>query len=277
MRIDAHQHFWKYHPKRHEWIDESMKSIRRDFLPTDLKPIIDHVGIDGCVAVQAEESLKETDFLLDLAEENDWIQAVVGWVDIGSSDLSKTIDQYSHFTKLKGFREILQAKDPKYMLREEFIKGLQLLHAKGYTYDILVYPHHLSAVLELVKKCEGHSFVIDHLAKPYIKDGEWKEWKKAMKPIAERDFMYAKISGLITEADWKNWNSEQILPYIEIALELFGPDRLMFGSDWPVCLVAGEYETVWRLIEDFTSTLSPHEKDQIMGLTAMKFYKIPQA
>ncbi|TFV94302.1 amidohydrolase [Algoriphagus kandeliae] len=277
MRIDAHQHFWKYHPQRHEWIDESMKSIRRDFLPKDLKPILDQTGIDGCVAVQAEESLQETNFLLDLAEENDWIQAVVGWVDIGSPDLNKTLDHYNHFSKLKGFREILQAKDPRYMLRDEFIQGLKLIHSKGLTYDILVFPQHLSAVLELVKKCEGHAFVIDHLAKPFIKDGEWREWKKTMKPLAERDYIYAKLSGLITEADWKKWKKEQILPYLEIALELFGPNRLMFGSDWPVCLVTGKYESVWRLIDDFTSTLSLQEKDQILGLTAMKFYKIPQA
>ncbi|NVK48530.1 MAG: amidohydrolase family protein, partial [Cyclobacteriaceae bacterium] len=252
MRIDAHQHFWRYHPKRHEWIDDSMKSIQRDFMPEDLTPILEKAGMDGCVAVQAEENLKETEFLLDLAEENDWIKAVVGWVDIGSSDLSKALDEYSQSSKLKGFREILQSKDPRYMLREEFIQGLKLLHGKGFTYDILIFPQHLNAVIELVKQCEDHALVIDHLAKPYIKDGEWKSWKKAMIPIAEREYVFAKLSGLVTEADWKNWNEQQILPFIEIALELFGPDRLMFGSDWPVCLLAGEYEQVLGIIERFT-------------------------
>lgn len=243
-------------------------------MPEDLTPILEKAGMDGCVAVQAEENLKETEFLLDLAEENDWIKAVVGWVDIGSSDLSKALDEYSQSSKLKGFREILQSKDPRYMLREEFIQGLKLLHGKGFTYDILIFPQHLNAVLELVQQCDGHALVIDHLAKPYIKDGEWKSWKKALTPIAEREYVYAKLSGLVTEADWKNWNEQQILPFIEIALELFGPNRLMFGSDWPVCLLAGEYEQVLGIIERFTDKLSIHEKKQIMGLTATKFYGI---
>ncbi|NVJ85251.1 MAG: amidohydrolase family protein [Algoriphagus sp.] len=274
MRIDAHQHFWKYDPKRHDWIDERMKSIRRDFLPGDLKPILEESKMDGCVAVQAEESLRETEFLLDLAEENDWIKAVVGWADLGSPDLSKTLEDFSQSRKLKGFREILQDKDPRYMLREDFIQGLKLLHSYGFTYDILVFPTHLKAVLKVVKQCEGHAFVIDHLAKPYIKNGEWKEWKKAMLPIAERDYVFAKVSGMVTEADWKNWNREQLLPFLEIALELFGPDRLMFGSDWPVCLLAGSYEQISGLVEEFTDTLSAHEKSQIMGLTSSKFYGI---
>jgi L-fuconolactonase len=274
MRIDAHQHFWEYDPARQDWIDDSMKSIRRDFKPGDLQPYLEEFGFDGCVAVQAEESLRETDYLLDLADQNNWIKGVVGWTDIGSSKLSQVLEQYHGNKKLKGFREILQAKPPQYMLRENFLRGLKSLQEKGYTYDILVYPWHLSAVLELVTKCEEHALVIDHLAKPLIKDGEWKEWKKNLQPIAEREFVYAKISGLATEADWNNWSEKTLIPYIEIALELFGPKRLMFGSDWPVSQLAGSYEKILQAVENFTDSLSSEEKSWVMGKTATEFYKL---
>lgn len=251
-----------------------MSRIRRNFLPADLHPLLQDAKIDGCVAVQADESLRETDFLLDLANQNDWIKGVVGWADLGSDQLDDILDGYSEANKLVGFREILQSKEPEYMLREEFVRGVQKLGKRGYSYDILIFPNHLAAALELVKKCPDQRFVIDHLAKPYIKDGEWKEWKKAMTPLAERELMHCKLSGMITEADWQKWTPEQLIPYLEIALELFGPDRLMYGSDWPVCLLAGEYERYWEVIEQFTSALSLSEKSQIMGDTAVKFYKI---
>jgi len=274
MKIDSHQHFWEYDPKRHEWIDESMKRIRRNFLPADLKPLLDDAGIDGCVAVQADESLRETDFLLDLADQNPWIKGVVGWADLGANNLNETLDNYSSKTSLKGFREILQGRDPEYMLREEFIRGIQTIGKAGYTYDILVFPHHLKATLELVKKCPEQAMVIDHLAKPYIKKGEWKEWKKEMSPIAERENILCKISGMVTEADWAKWTPETLLPYMEIALELFGPERCMFGSDWPVCLVAGEFEQVFSTVVDFTSSLSNSEQKLILGETATQFYNL---
>ncbi len=274
MRLDSHQHFWEYDPKKHEWITPDMSRIRRNFLPADLLPLLQDTKIDGCVAVQADESLRETDFLLDLANQNDWIKGVVGWTDLGSDGLDEVLDNYADSKKLVGFREILQSKDPQYMLREVFIRGVQKLGKRGYSYDILIFPTHLAAALELIKKCPEQRFVIDHLAKPYIKDGEWKEWKKAMTPLAERELVHCKLSGMITEADWQKWTPEQLLPYLEIALELFGPDRLMYGSDWPVCLLAGEHERYWEVIEQFTSALSPSEKSHIMGDTASKFYEI---
>lgn len=276
MRIDSHQHFWKYDPVKQDWIDDTMMTIRQDFLPGDLKPLLDEFKIDGCIAVQAEESLRETDFLLDLTQENEWIKGVVGWMNLASPKLESQLEKYSHEKKLKGFREILQAKPPQYMLREKFLRGLKILHQKEYTYDILVYPWHLSAVLDLVKQCENHALVIDHLAKPLIKDGEWKEWKKNLQPIAEREFVFAKLSGLVTEADWGNWTPDELVSYLEIALELFGPDRLMFGSDWPVCELAGPYEQVIGVLENFTDSLSPTEKEQIMGKTASRFYKLTE-
>lgn len=274
MRIDSHQHFWNYDPKRQEWISEEMSRIRKNFTPGDLYPLLQDAKLDGCVAVQADESLRETDFLLDLSAQHEWILGVVGWADLGKDDLDQVLDHYASQEKLVGFREVLQAKDPRYMLREEFVRGMNKLKERDLSYDLLLFPQHLDAALELVKKCPEQRMVIDHLAKPLIKDGEWKEWKKKMAPLAERELIYCKLSGMVTEADWKKWKTEDLLPYLEIVLELFGPERLMYGSDWPVCLLAGEYEQVYRVVDDFTSQLSPSEKVRIMGETAIEFYKI---
>ncbi|MFC3415266.1 amidohydrolase family protein [Algoriphagus hitonicola] len=274
MNIDSHQHFWKYDPKRHGWIDERMKQIRKDFLPGDLKPHLDSNQIHGCIAVQAEESLEETDFLLDLADKHSWIAGIVGWTDLAASDLDLILDQNSKQPKLKGFREVLQSRDVEYFLRPEFIQGLKKIYQKGYSYDLLIYPNQLLDALQLIKKCGENRIVIDHLAKPKIKSGIWRDWKKNLKPFSEREYIYCKLSGMVTEADWKNWTYEDLIPYMEIALELFGPDRLMFGSDWPVCLLAGEYEQIFEIVNTFTDSLSNSEKARISGQTAQEFYQI---
>lgn len=274
MKVDSHQHFWEYDPNRQDWITDDMKRIRRNFLPGDLFPLLQDAKIDGSIAVQAEESMRETDFLLDLADQHEWILGVVGWADLGRDDLEKVLENYTENPHLVGFREVLQSKDPRYMLREEFIRGIHKLSEKGYTYDLLTFPRHLQAALELVKKCPNQRFVIDHLSKPDIKSGEWKDWKKLISPLAERELVFCKLSGMVTEADWNKWKPEDLFPYLEISMELFSPDRLMFGSDWPVCLLAGEYEQVFRIIEDFTSQLSSSEQDRIWGETALEFYQI---
>lgn len=274
MRLDSHQHFWEYDPKRQDWISPEMSRIRRNFRPADLYPLLQDAKMDGCIAVQAEESLRETDFLLDLTAQHEWILGAVGWADLKSDTLDELLDDYSDKQKLVGFREVLQSKDPQYILQKNFIRGIQKIGTRGYGYDILIFPTHLSATLELVNKCPDQRFVIDHLAKPYIKAGEWKDWKKAVSLLAERELVHCKLSGMITEADWKTWTPEQLFPYLEIALELFGPDRLMYGSDWPVCLLAGEYERFWEIIEEFTNSLSTSEKNKIMGETAAEFYRI---
>jgi L-fuconolactonase len=274
MKIDAHQHFWQYDREKHAWIDDEMKIIRRDFPPNDLFPLLEEAQIDGTVAVQADETWRETEYLLDLTSQYPWIKAVVGWVDIGNPKLGDYLDIASESPKLKGFREILQSRKPDYMLRSEFIKGIHELGKRGFTYDILIFPEHLDASLQLVSKCPNQPFVIDHLAKPKIKTGEWKEWRKKMALLAERELVYCKLSGMITEADLKKWTYEEILPYMEIALELFGPQKLMYGSDWPVCLIAGEYERVWEAINRFTDALSAGEKERILGGTAKEFYRI---
>jgi L-fuconolactonase len=274
MRLDSHQHFWEYDPGRQDWITSEMNRIRRNFRPADLRPLLQDAKMDGCIAVQAEESLRETDFLLDLAAQHEWIVGVVGWADLKSDSLDVILDGYADQNKLVGFREVLQSKDPQYILQKDFIRGIRKIGKRGYGYDILIFPNHLEAALELVKKCPEQRFVIDHLAKPYIKAGEWKDWKKAMSLLAERELVHCKLSGMITEADWKSWTPEQLFPYLEIALELFGPERLMYGSDWPVCLLAGEYERFWEVIEQFTDALSASEKARVMGETAAEFYRI---
>jgi L-fuconolactonase len=276
MKIDAHQHFWKYDQVKHAWITDEMKLIRRDFPPNDLFPLLQELKIDGTVALQADETWRETEYLLDLADQYSWIKAVVGWVNVAGKDLEEYLDHASSLPKLKGFREILQAQSPEYILRPEFVKGIQKLGKLDFTYDILIFPEHLDASLQLVSKCPDQLFVIDHLAKPNIKTGEWKEWRKKMALLAERELVYCKLSGMITEADLKKWNYEDILPYMEIALDLFGPQKLMFGSDWPVCLVAGEYERVWETVNQFTDALSAGEKERIFGGTAQEFYRISE-
>lgn len=274
MRLDAHQHFWQYEKEKHSWITDEMKVIRRDFPPGDLFPLLGEAKIDGSIAVQADETLRETEYLLDLADQNHWIKAVVGWADLGNDKLDDVLDQLSSYKKLNGFREVLQSKDPEYMLRKEFVRGIHKLGKRGYTYDLLIFPEHLDASLKLVSKCPDQLFVIDHLAKPNIKDGDWKEWKKKMSLLAERELVHCKLSGMVTEADLKKWKPDDLLPFLEIALELFGPDRLMYGSDWPVCLVAAEYEQVFDIVDRFTDSLSEGEKARVMGETAKEFYGI---
>ncbi len=274
MRIDAHQHFWNYDSDRFDWINDDMAALRRNFLPENLYPILQASQMDGCIAVQAEEHLRETAFLLELSEDHPWILGVVGWAELAKDNLDEVLDQWSNYSKLLGFREVLQSKEPEYMLRKEFIRGIHKLGQRGYTYDLLTYPNQLPAALQLVDACPNQFFVIDHLSKPDIKAGDWKAWKKSLQPFSERELVYAKVSGLVTEADWKKWHPADLFPYLDIALELFGPKRLLFGSDWPVCLVAGQYKEVLGVIESFADQLSAHEKEALFGGTAQEFYKI---
>ena len=274
MRIDSHQHFWNYDSERFEWITADMAQLRRSFLPEDLYPILQASQIDGCIAVQAEEQVRETEFLLELSEDHPWILGVVGWAELAQDNLDEVLDQWSSCSKLLGFREVLQSKEPEYMLRKEFIRGIHKLGQRGYTYDLLTYPQQLPAALQLVDACPNQFFVIDHLSKPDIKAGDWKAWKKSLQPFSERELVYSKVSGLVTEADWKKWSPADLFPYLEITLELFGPKRLLFGSDWPVCLVAGQYKEVLGVIESFADQLSVHEKEALFGGTAQEFYKI---
>ncbi|SMG27318.1 amidohydrolase family protein [Arenibacter troitsensis] len=273
MIIDSHQHFWKYNPVKHSWINEQMSVIRRDFLPSDLKPVYVKNGVDGCVAVQADQTLAETDFLLEHAHNNAFVKGVVGWVDLRSADVDKDLEKYAKDKHLKGYRHIVQEEaDHNFMLRPDFLRGISKLEQYGAVYDILIFPHQLGATLELVKKFPNQKFVIDHIAKPYIKDGFYDGWATMMKEVAKHENVFCKISGMITEADFKSWTPEQIHPYMLLALEAFGPERCMYGSDWPVCLVAGTYTQVMELTTNFISSLSTTEQAAIMGLNAVEFY-----
>jgi L-fuconolactonase len=272
--IDAHQHFWQYHPQRHGWIDDGMAMIRKDFLPDILQLLLAENAVDGCVAVQADQTVAETDYLLSLANENDFIKAVVGWIDLRADDVGEKLVQYKQYPLLKGFRHILQGLPSGYMLQPAFLNGIQQLGKLGFTYDILIYPNQLLEAAELVRQHPNQLFVIDHLAKPYIKLGLVDEWKKDMQAIAQFDNVYCKISGMVTEADVENWNPKDFLPYLDAVTNAFGTNRIMFGSDWPVCLVAASYKAVLGIVKDYYASFSPTEQESIFGLNAMQFYSI---
>lgn len=275
MTIDSHQHFWKYNPQRHEWINDEMSVIQRDFLPSDLEPILKQNNIDGCVAVQADQSEAETDFLLELAEKNSFIKGVVGWVDLLADDVYESLEHYAEFTKVKGFRHIVQGEsDSEFMLRPKFKNGITELGAYDFTYDILIYHFQLEQAINLVKLFPDQKFVIDHIAKPDIKSGEYTEWQINIKKIALHQNVYCKISGMVTEGEWQGWKTSDFKIYLDTVVKAFGTDRLMYGSDWPVCLVAGNYQEQLNIVQEYFSSFSTLEKKKIMGGNAVKFYQL---
>ncbi len=273
MKIDSHQHFWNYDPARDTWITEEMSILKRDFLPEDLDHEYQANGIDASIAVQADQSENETLFLLDLANRNSKIAGVVGWVDLCSSKAAERLAFFSQFEKLRGFRHIAQAEpDERFLVRDDFVRGIAGLREFGFTYDILIYPKQLPAALELVAKLPEQRFIIDHLAKPEIKTRGAASWATHMRNIAQNPNVYCKLSGLVTEADWHHWKSEDFKPYLDVVFDAFGPQRLMFGSDWPVCLLAGSYQRVKQVIEDYLNGHSEDEKEKIFGDNAIGFY-----
>ena len=275
MIIDSHQHFWNYEPEKHLWIDDEMSVIRRDFLSDDLQKVFAENGVDACVAVQADQTTEETNFLISIAENNNFIKGVVGWVNLRSESIEEDLLKYKKYDVVKGFRHVVQGEqDHNFMLRPEFLRGIELLGKYDLCYDILIFPHQLGAALELVKKFPNQKFVIDHIAKPYIKDGFFEGWAVMMREIAKHQNVYCKISGMITEADYKTWTPAQAHPYMKLVLESFGAGRVMYGSDWPVCLVAGNYSMVKSLVTDFISDLSQEQQNAIMGGNAAKFYNL---
>ena len=275
MIIDAHQHFWKYEPEKHSWINDEMAAIRKDFLPGDLKKVYEEHNVDGCVAVQADQTLAETNFLLQLANEHNFIKGVVGWVDLRSNKVDGVLEKYHSEPKLKGWRHIVQGEaDHNFLMRPEFLRGISFLEKYDYVYDILIFPHQLGAALEFVKQFPHQRFIIDHIAKPYIKDGFFDGWATLIKEIAKHQNVYCKLSGMITEANYNTWAPQQIVPYMDWVLNAFGTERILYGSDWPVCLVAGNYGQVKNLVVDFISNLSDDEQKAIMGKNAYNFYSL---
>ncbi len=273
--IDSHQHFWTYNVNRDVWITEEMGRIRKNFYPNDSVELFAQNQIDGCIAVQADSSEEETFFLISLAEQSEFIKGIVGWVDLQSINIESQLTYFSQFEKIVGFRHVVQSEsDPNFLARPNFLKGVQLLDTFDFAYDLLIYPNQLNAGIEFCKKNANQRIVLDHLAKPPIKSGDISEWKKDIEKFKELENVSAKISGLITEAEWFNYNEKDILHIIEIALEVFGSDRLMFGTDYPVVLVADELSNWVKTFNKSISQLSSNEIKKITIDNCLQFYKI---
>ena len=275
LQIDSHQHFWKYDPVEHDWIDDSMQLIRRDFLPAELEPVLKANGFDGCITVQSSQSEHENEFQLSNAEAHDFIKGVVGWVDMRAENVEERLAYYKQFKKLKGFRHVLQGEPQRdFMLRPDFLKGIGLLKKYGFTYDILIFPDQLTYAAGLVSRFPDQSFVIDHIAKPGIKQKQLGDWEKGIKAISAFENVFCKVSGMVTEADWANWKAVDFDPYLDVVVNNFGTKRLMYGSDWPVCKVAADYGDVVGLVKAYFSAFSKTEQQDFFGLNALQFYNI---
>ena len=274
MRIDAHQHFWKYHPIKDAWIDQSMQRLQRDFIPIDLQPFLESNNFDGCVAVQADESIAENHFLLQLAAENDWLKGVVGWLDFFDSKLESHLDFFSENKKFKGIRHILQGKPICYMLQPEFLKGFAMMAKYDLTYDILIRHDQLAEAIQLVAHCPNQRFVLNHIGKPNISLGLQKDWLNNINTISKFENVVCKISGLVTETEQWKWKTDDFSPFLDAVVNAFGTDRLLFGSDWPVSLLAAEYSEVVAIIFSNFKDASNSDLNKIMGLNAQRFYRL---
>jgi L-fuconolactonase len=274
QRIDSHQHFWKFDPLRDAWITDDMAVIQRDFYPGDLQPVLAANGIDACIAVQASQSETETDFLVQLATQTPFIIGVVGWVGLQADNLAERLQHYKQYSVVKGFRHVLQAEPGEFMLGEKFMRGISQLHQYGFTYDVLITHKQLSYAEKLVAAFPNQKFVIDHLAKPAIKAQELEPWAGEIRAIAQHKNVLCKVSGFCTEADWDNWQPADIKPYLDVVFEAFGPDRLMFGSDWPVCLVAGGYGKTIEFLKQYMAAFTKTEQDKFWGGNAALFYNL---
>jgi|SRR5579862_1824047 len=276
-RIDAHQHFWQYNPAEHGWMTDEMAAIRRDFLPADLKPLLDGLQFDGCVAVQARQNLEETRWLLELAERDEFICGVVGWVDLRSPELAAQLEQFAGRKKLVGVRHVVQDEpDDEFMLGEDFRRGIGRLAEFDLAYDVLIYPRQLKAAIGLVQAFPEQRFVLDHIAKPPIAEGRLKPWETGLRELAKAPNLYSKLSGMVTEARWREWQAEDFRPYLDVVFEVFGPGRLMIGSDWPVCTLAASYESAMGIVAGHIEQLSQADQDGILGGNCARFYRLPE-
>jgi len=276
IKIDAHQHYWKYNREDYGWMSDEMGVLKKDYLPQDLKAVQDPIGFDGAVAVQARQVVGECDFLMDLVYRYPNVKGVVGWVDLRSPEVEEELLNYSIHPTFVGVRHVIHDEEDDYfMMRPEFLRGISLLADYELTYDLLLFENHLATAIKLVKQFPNLKFVLDHISKPRIKDQAFEPWERDLKELAEMDNVYCKLSGMVTEADWDNWTPEDIVPYIYLTLEAFGANRCMIGSDWPVCLVAGEYDKVMGVVSDAISKLSAEEQAAVMGQTCIDFYDLP--
>ena len=268
MRIDAHQHFWNHDPIKHFWINDDMKVIKRDFSPGDLAPLLKESKFDGPIAVQADETMAETTFLLDLARKNDYIKAVVGWVDLRKEAVEDDLLMLKSHQKLAGFRCIMQGTED-----EAFLKN-RLFIQNVFTYDLLVFHNQMESLVRFTDKLQDNRLMLDHIGKPDIKNKQIKQWKEQLRILSANPNIYCKLSGMLTEADHQRWTYDDIMPYMETAAEYFGVDRLCFGSDWPVCLLAGSFKQVHGVVDRFVEQLNTTEREKIFGTNTAAFYKI---
>lgn len=274
LRIDAHQHFWRYNPVEYAWIDDRMPALKRDFLPSDLQPLLADVGFDGCIAVQARQNVEETNFLLDLARPFDFIRGVVGWVDLCSPDVALELEQFADEPKLVGVRHIVQSEPDDFMLRADFRRGIARLAEFGLAYDILVYPLQLGAARRLAEEFQEQRFVLDHIAKPLIAAGALLPWRDDLRALAAHPNVWCKLSGMVTETRWDAWRAEDFRPYLDVVFEAFGPSRLMIGSDWPVCTLAADYGAAMGIVMDYVAQFPAEEQEAILGGNCALFYRL---
>jgi len=276
MYIDAHHHLWNFDPVEYDWIDDSMAVLKKDFLINELEKTLRQNGFSSSIAVQARQSMAETLWLLELAEDTELIKGVVGWIDLKSETLAQQLDELANYKKLVGFRHVIQGEsDPAFMQNPDFIRGLKMLADKGYRYDLLIFAHQLPAATQMLEQVPNLHVVIDHIAKPNIKSrSDFDTWQQNLAVLANNEKCYCKLSGMVTEGDWINWQSSDFQPYMKTVWDLFGKNRIMFGSDWPVCLVAAQYNQVKELVTDFINNDAPHAKDLILGHNAQEFYQL---
>ena len=273
MRIDAHQHFWRYRPETHPWISEAMPQLKRDFLPADLQPLLNAAGFDGCVAVQAQQNVAETEWLLQLAAEHPFIRGVVGWVDLCAPHVADALRRSAAHPRLRGVRHVAQDEpDDRFLVRPDFLRGIAALAPLGLTYDILVYARQLPAAIELVQRFPQQRFVLDHIGKPEMRNRQLDTWRADITALAAQPNVSCKLSGMVTEGDWQQWKPADFTAYLDVVLGRFGVQRLLIGSDWPVCTLAGSYGEVMALVTDYIGFLSPSERAAILGGNAVRFY-----
>lgn len=275
MIIDAHHHLWKFNEEDYGWMDDSMAILRRDYLPADLGGLLQGAGVEGTVVVQARQTAEETGWLLGMAGRYNFIKGVVGWVDLRSQGLDEQLDEFTGNSRLVGVRHVIQDEpDEDFMLGKAFLQGIEKLAQHNLSYDLLIFPKHLKNTVELVRMFPEQRFVLDHMAKPFIRDGIMDPWRQDMEALAALPNVWCKISGMVNEADLKNWKYEDFVPYLDVVAEAFGTDRLMLGSDWPVCCLAGEYHEILAIPRRYFEDMDPAQQEKIFRSNAIECYNL---
>lgn len=273
-RIDSHQHFWQYNPAEHIWMTDAMQVLKQNFMPADLDSLLPQIGFDGCIAVQARQSIEETNWLLKLANENDFIKGVVGWVNLRSPDIDEVLSGYANQKKLVGVRHVVHDEaDDNFMLQPAFQNGIAALKEFNLTYDLLLFAKHIPVALQLVEKFPEQYFVVDHIAKPFISKKEFSPWKEDLKELAKHPNVFCKLSGMVTETKWNDWKADDFKQYLDIVAESFGTNRIMIGSDWPVCTLSGNYSSTMSIVINYANQFSKEISDGILGGNCINFYK----